>query len=265
MIRVAGVESEMELAFAALHQICAAMSDQLDHIPVPQRDAVLTTFGRREGPTPDPFMIGLAVLSLLSEVAEGRPVLVLVDDQQWLDRASARVIGFVARRLVAERVGVVFATRIVGEELTGLPELAIGGLRDDESRTLLSAILDGPLDDRVRDQIVAEARGNPLALLEIPRVPTPADLAGGFRFPTAPLTHSLEGTFRRQIEALPPPARQLLALAAADPAGNPAQFWSAAEVLGLGAEFAEHAIDAGLAEIGARIRFRHPTTHWPRM
>ena len=258
LIRIAGVESEMELAFAALHQICVAMSDQLDGIPVPQRDALLTAFGEREGPPPDPFLIGLSVLGLLSEVAESRPLLLLVDDQQWLDRASARVLAFVARRLVAECVGMVFATRIVGAELTGLPVLHVGGLRDEDSRTLLSAVLGGPLDARIRDQIIAEARGNPLALLELPRALTPADLAGGFGLPVAALTHTLEGTFRRQIEALPPQTRLLLALAAAEPAGDPSLFWSAAGVLELDAGAAEPAIDAGLVEIGTRVQFRHP-------
>ena len=258
LIRIAGVESEMELAFAALHQICAPVSDRMDHIPVPQHNALLTAFGAREGPAPDPFLIGLAVLSILAEVANGRPLLLLVDDQHWLDQASARVLAFVARRLVAEPIGVVFSTRVVGEELTDLPRLAVRGLGVDDSRTLLSSVLDGPLEGRIRDQIVAEARGNPLALLEVPRALTATDLAGGFGLPTAPLTHSLEGTFRRQIDVLPDATRRLLALAAADPAGDPALFWSAAGVLGLSADAAEPALDAGLAEIDTRVRFRHP-------
>jgi DNA-binding CsgD family transcriptional regulator/tetratricopeptide (TPR) repeat protein len=258
VIRIAGVESEMEFAFAALHQICAAVARHLDHIPVPQRDALLIAFGEREGPTPDPFLIGLAVLSLLSEAAESRSLLLLIDDHQWLDRASARVLAFVGRRLVAERIGMVFATRSVAEELMDLPRLAVGRLNADDSRTLLSSVLHSPLDGRIRDQIIAEARGNPLALLEVPRTLTAADLKGGFGLPAAPLTHSLEGTFRRQIEALPAATRRLLALAAADPAGDPALFWSAADVLGLAADAAEPALDAGLAEIGTRVQFRHP-------
>ena len=258
VIRVAGVESEMEFAFAALHQVCAAVPRHLDHIPAPQRDALLIAFGEREGPTPDPFLIGLAVLGLLSEAADRLPLLLLIDDQQWLDRASARVLAFIARRLVAERIGMVFATRAVGEELTDLPQVAVGRLNAHDSRTLLLSVLDSPLDGRIRDQIIAEARGNPLALVEVPRMLTAADLAGGFGLPAAPLTHSLEGTFRRQIEALPDATRRLLALAAADPAGDPDLFWSAAEVLGLAADAAEPALDAGLAEIGTRVQFRHP-------
>ncbi|MCT7656965.1 helix-turn-helix transcriptional regulator [Mycobacterium deserti] len=255
--RVAGIDSEMEFAFAALHQLCAPMAERLDRIPKPQRDALRTTFGEREGPAPDPFLVGLAVLSLLSEAAAQRPVLVLVDDQQWLDLASAQVLTFVARRLVAESVGMVFATRVVGG-LAGLPELTVSPLRDEESHALLATVLDGPLDPRVRDRILAEAHGNPLALVEFSRSLRSEELAGGFGAPGAPLSHSLEGTFRRQVEALPAATRRLLALAAADPAGDPSLLWSAAELLGLATEAAEPAIESGLAEIGTRVRFRHP-------
>ena len=222
LIRISGVESEMEFAFAALHQLCASMPDRLDRIPVSQREALLTTFGERHSTPPGPFLIGLAVLNLLSEVADDPGLIVLVDDQQWLDRASARVLAFVARRLVAESVGIVFATRVVGDELRGLPELTVSGLRDADSRMVLSSALEGPLDARVRDQIIAEARGNPLALLELPRSLSPAELAGGFGLPGAPRAHSLEGTFRNQLAGLPMSTRRLLALAAADPAGDPA-------------------------------------------
>jgi DNA-binding CsgD family transcriptional regulator len=255
--RVVGVESEMEFAFAALHQLCAPLAHRMDHIPGPQREALRTTFGQSAAAAPDAFLVGLAVLSLLSEVAADRPLLVLVDDLQWLDRASAQVLMFVARRVVAESVGVVFATRAVGE-LAGLPEVVVAGLGDAESRALLAAGLDGPLDARVRDRIVAEAHGNPLALVEFLRSLRRAELAGGYGLPGAPLSHSLEGTFRRQFEALPGATRLLLALAAADPAGDPSLLWSAAALLGLSADTAEPAIEAGLAEIGTRVRFRHP-------
>jgi DNA-binding CsgD family transcriptional regulator len=260
VVRIAGIESEMEFAFAALHQLCTVVSAHFGHIPTPQRNALLTAFGERVGPTPDPFLIGLGVLSLVSESAGHLPLMVLVDDHQWLDRASARVLAFVARRLVAECVGMVFATRVVTEDLHGVPQLPVSGLSDDDSRILLSSVLKGPLDARIRDQIVAEARGNPLALLEVPRAFTSADLAGGFGLGVAPLTYSLEGVFRRQIEALPAQTRRLLALAAADPAGDPARFWAAATVLGLDADAdaVEQAMDAGLAEFGTRVRFRHP-------
>jgi len=176
----AGVQSEMELAFAGLHQLCAPMLDRLQALPVPQERALRTTFGLRLGSAPDRFLVGLAVLGLLAEVAADRPLLCLVDDAQWLDRASAQVLAFVARRLGAESVGLIFGARVVGEELAGLPELVAGGLREQDARALLDSVLTGPLDAQVRDQIVAEARGNPLALLELPRGLAPAELAGGF-------------------------------------------------------------------------------------
>jgi predicted ATPase len=161
--RAAGVQSEMELAFAGLHQLCVPILDHLDRLPGPQRDALRIAFGIGAGPAPDRFLVGLAVLSLLSEVAGDRPLVYLVDDEQWLDRESAQVLGFVARRLAADPVGLVFAAQIPGEELAGLPELAVGGLPEDDARALLDSVLTGPLDARVRDQIVAETRGNPLA------------------------------------------------------------------------------------------------------
>src|SRR5499427_4794803 len=187
--RAVGVQSELELAFAGLHQLCAPMLDHLGRIPVPQHDALRTAFGIAAGPPPDRFLVGLAVLSLLSEVAGERPLICLIDDQQWLDRASTQALGFAARRLGADPVGMVFAAREPGGELAGLPELEVGGLRQSDARALLDSALAGPLDDRVRDQIVAETQGNPLALLELPRGLTPAELAGGFGLPgAAPLS-----------------------------------------------------------------------------
>jgi len=213
--RASGVQSEMELAFAGLHQLCAPMLNRAEHLPAPQRDALRTAFGQAAGPPPDRFLVGLAVLSLLSEVAGERPLVCLIDDEQWLDHASAQALGFVARRLAADPVGLVFAAREPGPELAGLHELEIAGLGDSDARALLDSALAGPLDDRVRDQIVAETQGNPLALLELPRGLSPSELAGGFGLPgAAPLSERIEESFRRQLEALPAQSRQLVLLAA---------------------------------------------------
>ncbi|MCW3044431.1 MAG: transcriptional regulator, luxR family, partial [Actinobacteria bacterium] len=257
--RAAGIQSEMELAFAGLHQLLAPMLDHLERLPSPQRDALRTALGVSPGPAPDRFFVALAVLSLLSEIAEEQPLICLVDDEQWLDRVSAQVLAFVARRLDAEGVGLVFAARVASDDLAGLPELVVEGLREGDAGTLLDSVLTGPLDARVRDCILAETRGNPLALLELPRGLTPAELAGGFALPDAmPLSGRIEGTFRRRLDALPPQARRLLQLAAADPLGEPSLLWRAAERLGIGTEAATPAVEAGLIEFGARVRFRHP-------
>ena len=261
--RAGGVQSEMELAFAVLHQLSAPMLDRVGRLPSPQRDALQTAFGLSAGPAPDRFLIGLAVLGLLSEVAGDRPLLCIVDDAQWLDSASAQVLAFVGRRLGAESVGLVFGARVPTGDLAGLPELVIGGLREDDARALLDSALTGPLDARVRDQIIAEAHGNPLALLELPRGLTAAELAGGFGLPGAvPLSGSISGTieesFRRRIDTLPALTRRLLLLAAAEPTGDPVLVWRAAGRLGVGAEAAGPAVEAGLAEFGVRVRFRHP-------
>jgi DNA-binding CsgD family transcriptional regulator len=257
--RAAGVQSEMELAFAVVHQLCAPMLGHVERLPVPQREALRTAFGMSAGPAPDRFLIGLAVLGLLSDVAGNRPLVCLVDDQQWLDRASAQVLAFVARRLEAESVGLIFAARKAGEELGGLPELMVEGLRDGDARALLDSVFTGPLDAQVRDQIVSEARGNPLALLELPRGLTPAELAGGFGLPGAvPLPGRLEDSFQRQLDALPAETRRLVQLAAADPVGDPVLVWRAAERLGIGAGAETAAAEAGLLEFGAQVRLRHP-------
>src|SRR5215472_13051267 len=257
--RAAGVQSEMELAFAGVHQLCAPMLGHAERLPVPQRDALRTAFGIAAGAPPDRFFVGLAVLSLLAEVAGDRPLLCLIDDAQWLDHASAQALGFAARRLAADPVGLVFAARKPGAELAGLPELEVAGLRDDDARALLESALAGPLDARVADLIVAETRGNPLALLELPRGLSPAELAGGFGLPAAaPLAGRIEDSFARQLGALPDQARQLLALAAADPSGDRALVWRAAARLGIPVQAAALAVEVGLAEFGARVRFRHP-------
>lgn len=257
--RATGVQSEMELAFAALHQLCAPMLDRLEELPAPQCDALRTAFGITTGPTPDRFLIGLAVLSLLSEVAEQQPLICLIDDEQWLDHGSAQVLAFVARRLLAESVGLVFAARVPGSDLADLPQLVVTGLPEPEARALLDTVLPGPLDERVRDQIVAETRGNPLALVELPRGLTAQQLAGGFGLPSAVrLSSSIEENFRQRISAMPDQTRNLLLLAAAQPTGDPVVIWSAAASLGISADAAAPAVDAGLVEFGSRVRFRHP-------
>jgi len=261
VVRAVGVESEMELAFAGLQQLCAPMLDRIERLPGPQRDALATAFGLRAGDTPDRFLVGLAALGLLSEVAGDRPLLCVVDDAQWLDRASAQALGLVARRLVAESVALVFAVRVPSEEqeLARLPELVVEGLSDADARALLGSVIRGPLDDHVRDRIVAETRGNPLALLELPRGLTPAELAGGFGLPHAPpLAGRIEDSFQRRLASLPPGTRQLLLVAAAEPAGEPVLVWRAADRLGIGVAEATPAVAAGLLEFGARVRFRHP-------
>jgi DNA-binding CsgD family transcriptional regulator len=259
VVRAVGVQSEMELAFAGLHQLCAPMMDHLDGIPAPQHDALRTAFGLAAGPPPDRFFVGLATLSLLSEVAGERPLICVVDDEQWLDRASAQALGFVARRLAADPVGLVFAAREPGAELAGVPELEVDGLRDDDARALLDSALPGPLDARVRDLIVAETRGNPLALLELPRGLTPVELAGGFGLPgAAPLAGRIEDSFVRQLDALPDQTRRLLLVAAADPSGDRALVRRAARRLGIPVQAAEPAVETGLVEFGAPVRFRHP-------
>ncbi|HVQ98646.1 MAG TPA: AAA family ATPase [Mycobacterium sp.] len=263
VVRAAGVQSEMELPFAALHQVCTPGLNSLQHLPVPQRDALRIAFGLTAGPAPDRFLVGLAVLSLLADVAEQQPLVCLVDDEQWLDRSSAQVLGFVARRLVAESVGLVFGTRTPGSDLAGLPELEIKGLRAADARALLDAALVGLLDTRVRDQVVAETQGNPLALLELPRGLTPQELAGGFgildavRF-SGGVEGGIEESFRRRIDVLPEETCRLLLVAAAEPVGDPALVWGAAARLGIGADAAEPAVEAGLVEFAGWVRFRHP-------
>jgi DNA-binding CsgD family transcriptional regulator len=259
--RAAGVESEMELPYAGLHQLCAPFLDRLDRLPEPQGEALGTVFGRTAGPAPDRFVVGLAVLGLLSDVAQERPLVCVVDDAQWQDRASAQTLGFVARRLLAESVALVFAVRDPSDagDLAGLPELVIRGLPEADARALLDRAMPGRLDEPVRERIVAETRGNPLALLELPRGLTVAELAGGFGLPDAlPLTTRIEQSFVRRLAALPEETRRLLLLAAAEPVGDVHLLWRAADQLGLDADAAAPAQTARLIEFGVRVRFRHP-------
>jgi DNA-binding CsgD family transcriptional regulator len=256
-----GVESEMELAFAGLHSLCAPMLDGLGQLPEPQRDALSTAFGLSAGPPPDRFLVGLAVLSLLAESAEEQPLVCIVDDAQWLDRVSSETLAFVARRLLAERVGFVFAVRGTGvaQVLDGLPELVVEGLPADDARLLLDALIPGPLDEAVKARILDEARGNPLALMELPRGLTPAELAGGFGLPDArPLTSRIEQRFLERIEALPRDTQLLLLIAASEPLGDVSLLWRAADRLGIDHDAGRPAEAAGLLELGVRVRFEHP-------
>jgi DNA-binding CsgD family transcriptional regulator len=237
------------------------MLDRLGHLPGPQRDALSTAFGLSAGPPPDRFLVGLAVLSLLADAAEEQPLMCVIDDAQWLDQVSAQTLAFVARRLLAERVGLVFGLRESGEEhvLDGLPELVIEGLAANEARRLLDAAIPGPLDERVRARILGEAGGNPLALIELPRGLTPAELAGGFGLPDArPLASRIEHTFLQRVETLPPDTQLLLLTAAAEPVGDVPLLWRAAELLGVGPATAGPAEAVGLIELGGRVRFPHP-------
>ena len=255
--RAVGVESEMELAFAALQQLCAPMLDRLNRLPAPQQAALGVAFGLQAGDAPDRFLVGLAVLSLFSVVAAQEPLLCVVDDAQWLDRASAQALVFVARRLLAESVALVLVTRAPSDELDGLPTLVVEGLRNGDARALLGSVLRVPLDERVRERLVAETRGNPLALLELPRGLTPAELAGGFGLPDAPgLSGRIEDSFRRRLAGLPAETQRLLLVAAADPVGDPVLVWRAAGRLGIGVQAA--ADTDGLLAIGASVTFRHP-------
>ena len=259
--RAAGVESEMELPFAGLHQLCAPMLEHLDRLPGPQGDALGAAFGLREGDAPDRFLVGLATLTLLAEVAEAQPLVCIVDDAQWLDHASAQILGFVARRLLAEQIALVGAARTgVGDDvLAGLPELPIRGLGDRDARALLLDNLYGPLDAAVCDQIIGESRGNPLALLELPRTWNMAALAGGFGLPgSQPVAGKIEQSYVRRLGLLPADTQLLVLAAAAEPLGDPVPVWRAAERLGVGVGAAAPAEAAGLVEFGGRVRFRHP-------
>ena len=257
--RTSGVEADMELPFAAVQQLCAPFLDLLDRLPQPQHEALGVAFGRSTGSAPNPFLVGLAVLGLLSEAAEERPLLVVVDDAQWLDHASARALAFVARRLLAEPIVLLFATRQADDALRGLPELLISPLRHRDARALLESVLPAPLDEPVLERIVAETRGNPLALLELPRGLTPTELAGGFAMPAAmPLSASIEESFTRRLASLPNDARRLLLVAATDPVGDPALVWRAAERLGIPESAANVVESEDLLILGPRVVFRHP-------
>ncbi|MER6593024.1 AAA family ATPase [Micromonospora purpureochromogenes] len=256
-----GVESEMELAYSGLHQLCAPMLDHLERLPVPQRDALATVFGLSAGPVPDRLMVGLATLTLMAEAAEQHPLICIVEDAQWLDHASAQILAFVARRLLAERVAVVCAARTgTGDDLlAGLPSLPIGGLSDGDARTLLLGNVHGPLDAAVCDQIITESHGNPLALLELPRTWRAADVAGGFGFPASrPVAGKIEQSYVQRLRLLPSDTQLLVLAAAAEPLGDPVLLHRAAEAVGIDMAAAAPAVDAGLLQIRGRVEFTHP-------
>ncbi|HEY9337268.1 MAG TPA: AAA family ATPase, partial [Kribbella sp.] len=261
IVRVAGVQSEMEFAFAGLHQLCAPFLDRLDRLPGPQQEALAAAFGLTAGKAPDRSLVALAALGLLAEVSADQPLLGLVDDAQWMDGTSSHAIGFLARRLVAERIALVIVVREPGSvpELAELPELRVSGLGDADARTLLASVVNGPLDDRVRDRIVAETRGNPLALVELPRAWTTAELADGFGVHNrAALSGRVEEGFLRRLQPLPSDTRRLLLTAAAEPLGDAKLLWRAADRLGLDTAASAMAEASGLIELGRHIRFRHP-------
>ncbi len=259
-VQVAGVESDMELAFAGLQQLCAPLMDRFDELPPPQREALNVAFGRGVGPTPDRFLVGLAVLSLMAAATNDQPLLCIIDDAQWLDQVSVQTLSFVARRLLAEPVALVFAARDGGAQaLAGLPELAINGLSDGEARELLSSVITGRIDERVRDRIVAETRGIPLALLEVPRNHSAVELAGGFgNLAVHRSAGQLEESFVHRIESLPVDTQRLLLVAAAEPVGDAALFLRAAANLGVSVDALAPAEAAGVIEFGPRMRFHHP-------
>ena len=259
VVRTAGVEGETELPYAALQQLSVPIFDRGAGLPDPQHEALSVAFGLTAGHAPNPFLVGLAMLGLLSEAAEDQPLLCVVDDAQWLDRASARALAFIARRLLAERIGLLFATRERGEAFGGFPEVYVGPLGRRDARTLLESVLPARVDDRVLERIVAETHGNPLALLELPRGMTPSELAGGFGLPAAvPLSAQIEEHFMRRVKNVPPDARRLMLLAAADPTGDLALVSRAAERLAIDESTAQALGSEGLLDLRVGVVFRHP-------
>jgi DNA-binding CsgD family transcriptional regulator len=259
--QVAGVEAEMELPFSGVHQLCAPVLDHLDALPQLQQDALNVALGLAPGEVPDRFLVGLAVLGLMSAAADERPLLCVVEDAHWLDAASGLILGFVARRLQADPVAIVAAIREPNtrHDFDGLPELRLGGLAEEDARTLLMSAVPGRIDERVRDRIVAETRGNPLALLDLPRSMSAAELAGGFELlPATELPRQLEEQYHQRAAELPESTQRLLLLAAAEPLGDATLIWRAAQALEIDRSSLAPAEDAQLVEIGARVRFRHP-------
>src|SRR5215471_16186860 len=261
LARAVGIESELELAYSGLHQLCAPLLDHVDRLPSPQRAALTTVFGLSTGPAPDRFLVGLATLTLLADAAERQPLVCLVDDAHWLDDASLQLLGFVARRLLAERIALVCAVRSgTGDHvLSGLAELPVAGLGEADARALLLANMHGPLDVGVCEQIIAESHGNPLALLELPRTWDTAELAGGFGHP-APraVTSKIEQSYVARLVQLPAVTRLLVLAAAAEPLGDRLLLHRAAEVLGLDLTALDDAVAAGLLEVAGRVEFAHP-------
>ncbi|MFJ2006713.1 AAA family ATPase [Streptomyces chartreusis] len=259
VLRAVGIESEMELPFATLHQLCVPLVDRVENLPTPQRTALETVFGIRAGAPPDRFLVGMAVLSLLSDASQKRPLLCLVDDAHWMDRASAQVLGFVARRLMAESIALVFGARERAPDLLGLPDLEVRGLRGAAAHTLLETAAHTRLDHDIGSRFVAETQGNPLALLDLPRALSVTQLAGGFGLlNTDTVPGLIEQSFLRRVEALPEQTRLLLLIAAADPVGDPALVWRAADRIGVTPEEALADGTDGLLSFDLRVTFRHP-------
>ena len=260
IVRAAGVESEMELPYAGLHQLCVPLIDRLEELPGPQRQSLEVAFGLRKGDPPERLMVGLAVLSLLAGVGEEEAVVVLVEDAHWFDRTSVQALSFVARRLLAEPVGLLFAVRDPDDgTLSDLPSLAVDGLNDEDARILLASAIQGRLDDRVRDRIIDETWGNPLALLELYRGMTPADVDGGLAVTDSrPMARRIEESFRRRVDGLPDDTQRILLVAAAEPLGDATFLWRAAQQLGIAPGAVVPAKDADLIEVGTAVRFRHP-------
>jgi DNA-binding CsgD family transcriptional regulator len=257
----AGVESEMEMAYSGLHQLCTPMLDRLEEMPAPQRHALATVFGQTTGPAPDRFLVGLGTLTLLALIADEQPLVCIVDDAQWLDQTSAQILGFVGRRILAERIALLYAARTgSGDDvLAGLPELSIEGLGDSDAHALLLDNVHGPLDAAVCDQIVAESHGNPLALLELPRTWNASELAGGFGLPVShPVVSKIEQSYARRLQRLPPDTRLLVLAAAAEPLGDPVLLHRAAATLGTDIATVGPAADVGLLKVGGRVEFAHP-------
>ena len=258
---LSGVEAEMELAFAGIHQLCGTMLDRFDALPAPQHDALSIALGFAAGKVPDRFLVGLAVLSLLAAVAEERPLLCLVEDAQWLDAASSQIVGLVARRVRAESLAIVVAVREphTAPDFDGLSELRLEGLHEPEARSLLRGVISGRLDSRVVNRIVGETGGNPLALLDLPGRMTAAELAGGFELPAVgELPAHLEHHYLRRIKQLPEATQRMMLLAAAEPVGDAPLVLRAGRMLGIETGALAAAEAAQLLQIGTSIRFRHP-------
>jgi predicted ATPase len=259
VFRAVGIEAERELPYAALIELCRPGVSEVERLPESQRNAIEVVFGRRNANAPDRMLVGLAFLSLLSSLSSKVPLLCVVDDTQWLDISSAQVIAFAARRVSRQPVAFLFGARTLTDEVRGLPNLLISGLAKQDSRALLTTVLPDRIDDRVADRLVAETHGNPLALLELPRGLTPAQLAGGFGLPVSgTLASVIEESYRRRLAKLPPDSRRLLLVAAADPTGDPGIVWAAAEKLGITEQAAEAIEDEELVDFSNGVVFRHP-------
>jgi DNA-binding CsgD family transcriptional regulator len=260
ILRATGVESELDLVFSGLHQLCLPLLHTLDRLPEPQRDALSTAFGMSAGSPPAAFLVGLAVHSLVTNAARERPLLALIDDAQWLDSVSSQVLKFVARRLGAEPVGMIFTCR--ADEPTGFPrgltELPILALRDADAGAVLANAHPWPMDEEVRNRIIRESHGNPLALNEL-AARTASQMAGGFTVPSAvPLVTRLEEGFMTRIDSLPADARTLVLLAALESTGDASVVWRAAAELMVDAQVGRHIDLSDLVTFGSHVRFHHP-------